>query len=420
METLYKQLNKVQIPDTVSTLEKCEYFLNLASSEVDVLKFSWLISAFLEAAYSYFNIVAICATHSYSSTYTSGTWEQDEIFDKLNTLVHSEPKGPFGVTTALAPFSPFLVKQLFKFHERYIHHFPLAILTAGRNLPEDFCFGDSIRNGAPVLEFCRKLLVFLKEGWLRGAKEFDHQIEATEEIEEKKFRMNRDDPFFRSSDLKVPFPISEMETLCNELDIVGIPSAWDTFQKCEYFLNLASSEVNTPQFSWLISAFLEAAYSYFDVLAIGAMNSFTDGYTGGTWQDEELYFKILGSVVYIGSEGPFRVKTSIAPYSPLIVRHLFKFHEDYTYHYPLAILKAGPNLPEEFRFGGSIRNGVPALEFCRKVLVFFKEDWQEKYGWKFLVAASKPKIEITNSHIAFPQEGQTDIFARVKKWAGLM
>ena len=79
MDRLCKQPDMVEIPDTVSTLAKCEYFLNLASSEVNVLKFSWLISSFLEAAYSYFDVVAISVMHNTPSTYTVETWAHDEF-----------------------------------------------------------------------------------------------------------------------------------------------------------------------------------------------------------------------------------------------------------------------------------------------------------------------------------------------------
>ena len=264
----------------------------------------------------------------------------------MNTLVHIESREPFGVTTAPASYSPILVEQLFKFHERYTHHFPLAILTAGPNVPEDFRFGDSIRNGAPVLEFCRKLVVFLRKDWLRGAKGFD-QIE---EIEGKKFTMDHNDSFFQASHLRPPPSICSDERLCKELDIVGIPDTWDTLEKCEYFLKLASREVKTPQFSWLISAFLEAAYSFFNVFAIRAMHWLVDC-DGQTWQDDEA-FEELSCIVRIDSKGPFGVTTSLAPYSPLIVRHLYKFHERYTQHFPLAILTGGPKMPEDFRFGG--------------------------------------------------------------------
>jgi hypothetical protein len=38
------------------------------------------------------------------------------------------------------------VRHLYKFHERYTHHFPLTILTGGPKLPEDFRFEDSYEN----------------------------------------------------------------------------------------------------------------------------------------------------------------------------------------------------------------------------------------------------------------------------------
>ena len=62
----------------------------------------------------------------------------------------------------------------------------------------------------------------------------------------------------------------DIEDFLSRLDLGAIEDACNKIDECEFFLSLASQEANRMRFRWLISAFLNAAYSYFEMTALRA------------------------------------------------------------------------------------------------------------------------------------------------------
>lgn len=77
-----------------------------------------------------------------------------------------------------------------------------------------------------------------------------------------------------------------------------IPSLDDKISECEFFLSLASNENDVNKFRWLISAFLNAAYSYFDIKAVEVYQSLVDPESGGPVCDHQA-FNILSNYISI-------------------------------------------------------------------------------------------------------------------------
>jgi hypothetical protein len=54
-------------------------------------------------------------------------------------------------------------------------------------------------------------------------------------------------------------------------------------------------------------------------------------------------------------------------------RWLQKVQKAATHHYPLSIMAAGPNLPEDFHLGSMRGEGEPLPAVCRDALVVIKQ-----------------------------------------------
>ena len=70
---------------------------------------------------------------------------------------------------------------------------------------------------------------------------------------------------------------SGLDWYLDRLDITAIESAANKVEECRFFLGLASIETDHARFRWLLSAFLNAAYSYFEMAALG----FSESHPGG-------------------------------------------------------------------------------------------------------------------------------------------
>lgn len=156
------------IADPADKLSECESFLELATQESDKEKFRWLISAFFGAAYSFFEINALRAHHSFHNPVTGEPIENDEALKTLRRYVQvkQDPKRPTRVDTA---GQHEITKQLYALRRGNIHHFPMSLMTNGENLPEGFHFGNISGKGVPALFFCRQVmsLIHLVEKELR-------------------------------------------------------------------------------------------------------------------------------------------------------------------------------------------------------------------------------------------------------------
>ena len=164
---------------------------------------------------------------------------------------------------------------------------------------------------------------------------------------------------------------SAAEDILERLDLSAIADPGDELRECEFFYGLASVEEGRERFRWLISAFLNAAYSFFESSALSAFVRITDHETGEPVQDSEAV-EILQRYVKITQRKnkPYYVTTEgMHP----ITRQLYKFRAAATHHFPLSIMASGPALPEDFEFGSLRGEGTPALALCREALDLIRE-----------------------------------------------
>lgn len=164
----------------------------------------------------------------------------------------------------------------------------------------------------------------------------------------------------------------EFEDRISLLDFNAITDPFDKIAECQYFLDLASKEPDVQYFRWLISAFLGAAYSFFDISVLSAYHAFTDPQTGDSVEDLEA-LETLRRFVTIARKGR-RVTTGGLHE---VTKQLYELRKGNTHHFPLSIMATGQELPETFHFGYISGQGVPALSFCRKVMVLIRQVHQE-------------------------------------------
>lgn len=172
----------------------------------------------------------------------------------------------------------------------------------------------------------------------------------------------------------MPVQLLDIGDFFSRLDIEAIEDVGNKVAECEYFLQLASQERDRRHFRWLISAFLNAAYSYFEIAALHAYLAFMDE-DGEMHPDTEAVEVLRGHVrVMRNAKRPDYVKTS--GLSPLTEK-LYEIRRGNTHHFPLSIMETGPELPDDFQFGNMRDKGEPVLPFCRRVMELIKTIEQE-------------------------------------------
>lgn len=163
-----------------------------------------------------------------------------------------------------------------------------------------------------------------------------------------------------------------LDDILERLDISAIADRNDKVHECEFFLTLASSESNREHFRWLISAYLNAVYSFFETSALYASVAFTDTKTGAPIEDSEA-LELLRRYVEVQQPRknyPYFVKTSgLHP----VIAQLYEVRKAVTHHMPLSIMEAGSNLPEGFHLGCMRGDGQPLLAICREALAIIKD-----------------------------------------------
>ena len=154
------------------------------------------------------------------------------------------------------------------------------------------------------------------------------------------------------------------EILSIDLSAVTLPE--DKISECEYFLELAVCEPDRSRFRWLMSAFLNAVYSYFEIKTLSAYEAFQNPESGEYIEDEDA-LNVLRKYIRImqNEKNPSYVKTSGVEG---LVKTLYELRKQNTHHYPLSIMDAGGVPPQSYEFGIMPDNGTPALEFCRSVM----------------------------------------------------
>jgi hypothetical protein len=162
-----------------------------------------------------------------------------------------------------------------------------------------------------------------------------------------------------------------LDDILERLDLSAIADRGDKIRECEFFLTLASAEANRERFRWLVSAYLNAVYSFFETSALYASVAFTDMETGNPIEDTEA-LELLRTCVGVrqNKNNPYFVKTSgLHP----VIAQLYEVRKAATHHMPLSIMEAGPNLPEDFHLGNMKGEGQPLLALCRDALNVIKQ-----------------------------------------------
>jgi hypothetical protein len=159
--------------------------------------------------------------------------------------------------------------------------------------------------------------------------------------------------------------------IVDRLDLDAIAEPGDKMRECEFFLGLASVEADRTRFRWLVSAYLNAVYSYFETTALYFSVAFTDPQTGERIAETETVNK-LRTYVHVTQRPnrPYYVKTG--GLHPVITR-LYAVRNAATHHFPLAIMATGPNLPDDFQLGSLKGDGEPLLALCREALDVIKQ-----------------------------------------------
>ena len=80
---------------------------------------------------------------------------------------------------------------------------------------------------------------------------------------------------------------SSLDDILERLDLEAIADPGDKIRECEFLLGLASTEADRTRFRWLVSAYLNAVYSYFETTALYASVAFTDPETGDPIEDTD-------------------------------------------------------------------------------------------------------------------------------------
>lgn len=149
-------------------------------------------------------------------------------------------------------------------------------------------------------------------------------------------------------------------------DLSAVPDLDDKHLECEYFFELLSVEKDRNRFRWLVSAFLNAIYSYFETSALTAHFRFTHPETGEPIEDSES-LEILRQYVRVfqNAKKPNYVKTSaVHP----VVKEIYELRKVSTHHFSLSIMEAGSVLPRDFQFGDIRGKGVPAIAQCQRAI----------------------------------------------------
>jgi hypothetical protein len=154
------------------------------------------------------------------------------------------------------------------------------------------------------------------------------------------------------------------------IDFAAIPAPGDKIRECAFFLGLASTETDRDRFRWLVSAYLNAVYSYFETTALWASVAFTHPETGEPIVDTEAIDKLRPYVAVRPQKNKYRIQTCAV--HPVVVE-LIEARHGTTHRFPLAVMEAGTKLPEDFHLGNVKGEGKPLLALCRDALAVIKQ-----------------------------------------------
>lgn len=167
MENLNKNSDKWldikldDIPDPLDKLLECKYFFRLLEVEVERDNFRWLMSAFLSAAYSFFETANFYAQKRYSDEVSSVDVGCEEMLGILKNYVFLREKGKGDKRFSTSGMMP-LIKQLYDLRHLNTHRSAFSIKTNGVNLPGDFVIGFVASDDVSAIEFCKKIITIME------------------------------------------------------------------------------------------------------------------------------------------------------------------------------------------------------------------------------------------------------------------
>jgi len=159
----------------------------------------------------------------------------------------------------------------------------------------------------------------------------------------------------------------EIRKFISSIDVQSVAGEDDKADECRFFLGLARMEIDKKKFRWLVSAFLGAAYSYFEHTAHWACIARTDHDTGEDIADEALLSAVREHVDVIHNKKYPSHSRTVA--SREVLRRLYEVRHENTHRCSLSIMSAGLSLPDGFHLGWEVGRGIPLLEFCEKIMV---------------------------------------------------
>jgi hypothetical protein len=163
--------------------------------------------------------------------------------------------------------------------------------------------------------------------------------------------------------------MADLRDILKDLDLAAIASPDDKLNECKYFFQLMSTETNRSHFRWLLSAFLNACYSYLEVKAQYLYNSFNNPETGEPVEDEDSLLILRQYIrAFRNQNKPDFINTSGLTE---LTKRLYKLRNSSTHDWGLAVMKVGNTLPNDFQIGHLRNQGAPALGFCKEILSLF-------------------------------------------------
>ena len=147
-------------------------------------------------------------------------------------------------------------------------------------------------------------------------------------------------------------------------DFEAIVDQTDKLNEARYFLDIARQQTDRRQFRWLVSAFFNAAYSYFDTAALHACHM-SCGEDGETEPDPQA-LQILRKYIKIDPEKNNRFKVHTQPVHNL-VKDLYMHRKNNTHYFPMSIMQTGPS-PEHFHLGSEREKGIPLIQLCGEIM----------------------------------------------------
>lgn len=158
----FSRCDMESVSDWDDKLKECEFFFNSLAIETERNKFRWLVSAFLNSAYSFFESTALTAYFRYTDPESGEPYEDIEglaVLRKHVKITQNQNNPDYVKTTGLTP----ITKQLYEIRKKNTHHCSLSIMVAGASLPEDFHFGNMRGEGIPVMPLCREALTLIQK-----------------------------------------------------------------------------------------------------------------------------------------------------------------------------------------------------------------------------------------------------------------